>query len=75
MGPMPEPQRKMATVGLLMFVVGVVCMKRTGGKPLKVFGFTVLSPRAAIFLVTVGFSLVALAVMLANPEKDGARGS
>ena len=68
MGVMPPYERKMATIGLLMLAGGVLVMARTGGKALKVFGFTVVTPRAAIFMVTVGIGLVGIALMMASPE-------
>lgn len=67
---MPQSERQMATVGLLMLAFGVVAMSRTGGRPLKVLGFTVLSVKAAAWVVSVGAVLVVFALMLANPGES-----
>ena len=67
---MPKAERQMATVGLLLFAFGVFTMRRTGGKPLKILGFTVLTTKQAVWLVSVGVVLVAFALMLSNPGEN-----
>ena len=67
---MPQAERQMATVGLLMLAFAVLTMRRTGGKPLKILGFTVLSVKQAGWLAGVGAVLVGFALMLANPGEN-----
>ena len=67
---MPKAERQMATVGLLLLAFGVFTMSRTHGKPLKILGFTVLTVKQAVWLVSVGGVLVAFALMLSNPGES-----
>jgi multisubunit Na+/H+ antiporter MnhB subunit len=66
----PQAERQMATVGLLLLAFGVLTMRRTGGKPLKILGFTVLTMKQALCLVSLGGVLVVFALMLANPGEN-----
>lgn len=67
---MPEAERRMATVGLLMLAFGAITMHRTRGKPLTLLGLTVLTARQAVWLISAGAVLVGLALMLANPGES-----
>ena len=64
---MPHTERNIATVGLLLLVLGVLSMRHTGGKPLKVLGLTIVTVRVAVWAVSMGAVLIAFALLLADP--------
>ena len=64
---MLQAERQLATVGLLMFGLAAFALRHTGGKPLKMLGFTVLTVKAAVWAMSVGAVLVVFALLLANP--------